>query len=220
MMVFCSRWVSRCVVPFFLCLFFMFASLFFFFPPILPNVSYQLSDKLRVYKNGKPTFCLSFMHCVSFVGGFSLCLYLCLFQCVFFSLLLLRCHTFDSVPMTFFPTIRPAAGVLVNTVSFSFGCFHFSFVFAFCTPMTNKNLEGGANLYKQFVLLLTLASKVSLRSLSLCMSLCVLFSFDVYVAIQLWRYIKFHRRVAKLHAFYVNESLCIHSVSIYSIKCL
>lgn len=111
--------------------------------PILLTVSYQLSDKLRVYKNGKPTF------------GFLLCIASVLLVVSVFSPLLL-CHTFDFVPMAFFSSVSPERSLLLLLLAqHSFGCFHFSFLFAFCTPMTNKNLEGGANLYKQLMLALS-----------------------------------------------------------------
>lgn len=67
-------------------LMFIFPFIFFYFPSLL-NVSYQLSDKLRVYKNGKPTF------------RFLLC-WLCAHSFVGVSLLLLF-HSFDLVPMIF-----------------------------------------------------------------------------------------------------------------------
>lgn len=103
------------------------------------NVSYQLSAKLRIYKNGKPTFRFP--------------LYIASVWLAVHSFIVASAGAGSTVFFFFFSFIHS----LIHLISFpwfflrcccSFGCFHFSFVFAFCTPMTNKNLEGGANLYK------------------------------------------------------------------------
>lgn len=75
------------------------------------------------------------MHCVSSVGGL--------------------CHCCCSIHLILFPWFF-FSFVFVWLFSFFF------LFFAFCTLMTNKNLEGGANLYKQ--LMLVLASKLVYHS--------------------------------------------------------